>query len=76
MPVIRTKLQQSSRDTVFCALCSKPIAGEMILIGNKVNPIDRQAVHPDARACADAPHLKIEWLTKEDKRGQRSPLNT
>jgi hypothetical protein len=64
----RTKLQQTSKDVVFCALCSKPIAGEMILIGNKVNPIDRQAVHPDAQACANAPHLKLEFLSKEQRR--------
>jgi hypothetical protein len=65
MIATRTKLQQVSKGTIFCALCAKPITGEMILIGNKANAIDRQAVHPDARACADAPHLRIEWTRKE-----------
>jgi hypothetical protein len=59
-----TKLQRSNKDILFCGLCSKPVTGKYIDVRNKVNPTDKLVYHIDARACADAPHLKIEWNRK------------
>ena len=65
MIATRTKLQQKPKDLLFCAACAKPIKGEMVRVDNKMNPTDKSVFHVDAQACADAPHLRIEWTRKE-----------
>lgn len=65
MIATRTKLQQKRKDLLFCAACAKPITGDYFPVKNRMNPTDKSVFHVDAQACADAPHLTIEWKRKE-----------